>query len=822
MYADNMPSFQWHLDMSDKTFHCDTKINDILGLHADEKMTIAQLLGKIDKRQVERVKVALTNAIHDIRPFKSRIIFTGEHKNRYLIDFEIVSSSKNSISGKITFLLLFPTQSQETELLNLLFKNGSKGFVLASSDHIILMVNKALCVASGYSEGELIGQHTNIFKSGEYTKEFYIELWNKVDLNESWHGELIMLSKTGKIYSNEVHLQRVQLSDNSYFYLSASHKITDLSNTSNSDDDKGKVISSVMSKINYIAALQSVYKNITPEQTIVMASFNIKMLQKTNATTKIWLISQRFNKISNNNAAVIGTLNIDSFNDSVFSIFWIESKGIDHINKILHATLCELAGQHFEDDLSLSSIINMGVSVLNIDAQSPEQLIKNSMQVLVANPMLNESTFSYFDARLSKRFDNRKILALQLREALDHKQISVFYQPIISIPLLHIVGFEALARFNLKTDIEYDTQLLIQIAEEYNWIDEVDSIVANIALKDLNIIQDEYNQPNLGMSINRSLVNDTISKCSLEQTILILESSNVNFNKITIELIESARFANVGQQKQWVEKLKKMGTKIAIDDFGQGSASFDYLEMLPIDYIKIASNFISGLTLNSRKYSVIVAITNLAHKIGAKIIAEGVETETELTLLSRANVDQVQGYLFAKPTSLGALIKNKDKCFPSHLKPLIYNETVSTVRDIALKSFSTIDMDDRLDLVIKKMESTDVDYLVILEKTLYQGILIRADIDAAISPYLGTKVEQMRDLTTLDKRVHQVMKNIIHSLHIDSPISKAEQLFLDFPKAIIILFETEGTCVAVTTIEELLRNKLKIDNHENIDDSYFI
>ena len=822
MYADSLPSFDWRVDISDKSFYCDSKMNAILGLPNDQNMSIAQLLGRIDERQRQKVKDSLSRTLQNNKPFTMRVILAGDGE-RYLIDFEIISCVKGSIVGKIVFLLLFPTQAQELELLNLLFKNGNTGFIVAGSDHTILMVNKAYCMASGYSEGELIGQHGSILKSGGYNKKFYTELWNKVDLNKSWSGELLAKTKAGKRYIHEVHLKRLELLDNSHFYFSTSNKIEGSSNKLSNDASTDTVVSSVLSKKKYLAMLGSAFENLSSDNTIVMASFQINMLQKRDPATKSWLIAQRFNSLSHK--GVIGELNKDSLHESVFSLFWVEPKGVDYIDKMLLKTLKELTGEQTGDDLSLSSIINMGVSVLNIDAQSPSQLIKNSMQTLTAHPMLNDSALFYFDVRLSKRFDDRKILASLLKVAIDEKQIVVFYQPIICIPLLRTVGFEALVRFNLKTKIKYDTQLLIEIAEDYNWIDQVDHLVTEVALRDLMVMQKEFNRPNLGMSINRSLVNDKISKCSLEETISILESTEVNLKNITIELLESARFANAGQQKLWVEKLQKMGAKIAIDDFGKGFASFDYIESLPIDYIKIASDFISGLTEHSRKYSVIEAITKLAHKIGAKVIAEGVETEEELILLSRANVDEVQGYLFAKPTNLEELIKNKDKTFSAHLKPLVYNETartVKTVRDIALKSFSTIEMDNRLELVVEKMNAANIDYFVVLEKELYQGILYRTDINAALSPYLGTKGEKHRDLLTLDKRVHQVMKNMMHSLHIDTPISKAEQLFLDFPKAIIILFEIEGTCIGVTTIEELLRNKLKVSTHEDLVDDYYI
>lgn len=800
-YADELPSFEWNFDISKQYFQCDNQINSVLGLPKNQNMTLAQLLQKIDVRQIDKVKQALNKAFQEKKPFIKRVILTG-NEDRYLADFEIVSSDERSISGKVSFILLFPSEKQETELLRSLFSNGSRGYLLAASDHTILMVNETFCTASGYSEGELIGQHASILKSGKYSKEFYTELWRKVDKNKLWVGELFTQSKTNEIYTHEVSLERIDLLDHSHFYFSSTRKKELATTHLISAEQEDKFVSSVQNKTNYIAELTKAYDELSAGNTIVVATFSIKMFQDIGATNVNWLVSQRFNMLPNKGA-------IGALNSREFSIFWVESKGVDKVNQMLLKTLSVLTGERIEDDFSLVSVVNMGISILDIDAKSPDQLLKNSMQTLNVNPILNKSEVFYFDARLTKRFDNRKTLASLLKKALELGNITVLYQPIVSIPLMRTVGFEALVRFDLNTTIEYNTQTLIEIAEEYNWIDQLDHLVTDIALLDLVTIQKECGRSDLAMSINRSLMNDKVAKCSLEETIAIIESCKVNFGNITIELIESAQFASIDKQKLWVEKLQKMGVKIAIDDFGNGFSSFDYLDSFPVDYIKIARNFITGLMPNSRKYAMIEAMTQLAHKIGAKVVAEGVETEAELLLLSQIHVDEVQGYLFSKPQDLTELLKDKNLPFPKHLKPLLINEVTSTVRKITQSTFSTIDMDDRLSKAQEKIKLENCDYLVVLENNHYQGILFSADVDAALSPYLYSKAVQKRDTLTLEKRVHQVMKKNLQALHIDSPMVKAEHIFLAFPKAVIILFETEGKCVGVTTIDKLLRYSLK-------------
>jgi len=319
-------------------------------------------------------------------------------------------------------------------------------------------------------------------------------------------------------------------------------------------------------------------------------------------------------------------------------------------------------------------------------------------------------------------------------------------------------------------------------------------MVTKIALNALPQLQQHFSCPDITMSINRSLANDKKTQSCLQETLNVLKESNADLSKVIIELTESAVFQDIDQQAVWVQKLRDLGVKIANDDFGTGYSSFTYINKLPISYIKIDRSFVSNLTLNSHEYTRIEMQCTFAHKIGAKVIAEGVETKDELALLSRAKVDQLQGSLLGRTISLADILAQKTRTYSKDLKELIYSETCNTLREVTIKVFSINTPEQRLASIKVKIENADLSHVLIMENRKCIGILHSADMYAALSPYLGTKAEQHRDTLTLDKRAHQIMKKEFHSLNINTSIEETEQIFLGFPRSIIVL-TGEKMCV---------------------------
>jgi EAL domain-containing protein (putative c-di-GMP-specific phosphodiesterase class I) len=146
---------------------------------------------------------------------------------------------------------------------------------------------------------------------------------------------------------------------------------------------------------------------------------------------------------------------------------------------------------------------------------------------------------------------------------------------------------------------------------------------------------------------------------------------------LEVELTESTAMQNAEEAIVVMGKLKALGVRIAIDDFGTGHSSLSYLKRLPIDVLKIDRSFITGLPSNENDASITKAIITMAHSLGLKVVAEGVETEQQLRFLAENGCDQAQGFLFSRPVSAGEIARITDATprQPGHLHEAAYGHS---------------------------------------------------------------------------------------------------------------------------------------------------
>lgn len=790
---------KWKFELKNRSFQFDPLLLPFLGYPESKKLSLAQFFNCFDEAQTKEITSAFKHVLATKERFERSTLINGV-ENRYLVNLSIYFTESNGglVEGDIEYLRAFPSIDLENTFFRKIFINSETGRMLATSDHTIISVNKVFCKELGYQPHELVGQHARILKSGYYEPEFYKKLWETVDTAKVWRGELLAIDNKKEVYAREVKIERFELDDGDHFYFTNSIQLDVASALLGEQVASDIKNANLPDKAKYTESLLKCYEEMSTEKTIVVATFSISWMQKISDFTACWLIAQRFQLARNS-----GTLGLIS--KGIYSLYWIEDKNPDKIDTLLRKLLTTYSHGFDDSGFDFFSTVSIGVSILGVDAKNPTQLISHSTQTLIANPSGEHSSLYYFDRRLATRFDRHHVLSTLLKKALTEKAVDVYYQPIVEIPSLKIKEFEALCRIHLDTDIDYDTQELINIAETHNWIDDVDEMVTQKALEALPKIQKHYQSADIAMAINRSLANDRVSHCCLEDTINILLASKVNLKNITIELTESAIFENFEEQKQWVEELQKHGVKIAIDDFGTGYSSFAYLNNLPVNFIKIDRSFVTGITLDSNEYAMVEMLCKLAHKIGAKVIAEGVETSDDLALLSRAKVDFLQGYLFSRPVSLETILSTPPKPFSQALLNILQHDQASTLYDICVKDFIAAASDNRLSMLKKQFDSNEEKFCIIIDNKKCSGVLYRDDYYAATSPYIGTKGEQKRDLLTLERRMHQVMDKEFYCLHVDSDIDLAEQYFADNPYSVIIIVNHNNNCIGITTAQTLMR-----------------
>ncbi|WP_435235339.1 EAL domain-containing protein [Psychromonas sp. PT13] len=795
-------SCHWEYEFLTNRFVCQSDYSSFFGRKEASSLTIEHLFSICHFQQVDTLKENIKKVIKT-QEGTTEYIFVNGTDGVYLTKVVLTYNKDTtaSIIGVLHIIQKIPLEFQGASLLRLFFEKSNRGLIVVNAAYIIIFANELFCESSGYSQLELIGQNLSILDSGEYTSEYYKKLYEKVNSEKIWTGELLSKNKQGQIYAQQTDIQKVVQENGDYFYGIKS-ELLDISNYSLIH--KRKVgynrKSAILNKKEFTENTQKEYKKLTNTETIVMAAFVVKTQQKITDDSVKWLISNRFD--SSGQGGHLGLIN-----DDVFVFCQVVEKNIEQVDILLSRMLKELTVSE-SSDLDVISNIKMAASILFVDSNSIQQLLTHSVQKLLATPFAEKSLITYFDRRLAKRFNRRQLLAKLIKSALNKGDIEVYYQPVVNIRNMKVSKFEALFRITLDTEMDYDTLEVIAIAEENNWVAQIDSLVNKQALIDLSRLQKYYGDKTLGISLNRSLANDNHSFSCLENAYNTLKNMDMSTTPVILELAEYAFFEDFDKQKTWIEKLQKMGVRIALDDFGAGSSSLSHLNNISVDFIKIDRSFVRNLTLESNEFQIIKMLCKLTHKIGGKVIATGVETVDELQLVAKAKVDSVQGYLFSKPLSIQALLSTPQIVVNETFRKIIHKEFDTSVKDIMKHEFVRIGCEDRLDLARDIMSENETDYLIVIEDHICMGVLYKADLEATLSPYIGTKSENARDLATLNKRVHQIMDKNFYAVDIDSPIDQVEEIFLNKPNSIIVVTgKNSKICHGVVIINDFLNYK---------------
>jgi EAL domain-containing protein (putative c-di-GMP-specific phosphodiesterase class I) len=256
--------------------------------------------------------------------------------------------------------------------------------------------------------------------------------------------------------------------------------------------------------------------------------------------------------------------------------------------------------------------------------------------------------YQYFTASMQESAQVRMRLVNDLREALEKSQFEVVYQPIVELSSGIIHKAEALIRWRhpvrgLISPIDF-----ISAAEDMGMMAAIGNWVFHEAAKQVAYWRKKYH-PDFQISVNISPVQFKKEGIDLPMWLAHLKNIDLPGHGIAVEITEGLLLDTSPKVKDQFLMLRDAGIEVALDDFGTGYSSLSYLKKFDIDYIKIDKIFVSNLEADSDDLALCEAIIVMAHKLGIKVIAEGVETEKQRNLLFDAKCDYVQGYLFSKP-----------------------------------------------------------------------------------------------------------------------------------------------------------------------------
>jgi len=298
-------------------------------------------------------------------------------------------------------------------------------------------------------------------------------------------------------------------------------------------------------------------------------------------------------------------------------------------------------------DQEIYARTSIGISVFPDDGPSADDLLKHADSALAQAKREGRDCYQFFTAALNARAFKRLTVEMHLRRALDRDQFMVYFQPKLRASDLAVVGFEALVRWMHPDLGRVSPAEFIPIAEETGLIVPIGEWVLGHAASQL-VAWDQAGRARSKCAVNLSAMQFRVK--DLHQRLArVVTDCGLDASRIDLELTESVLMEDGQAAIRTLHELKSHGFGVAVDDFGTGYSSLSYLKRLPIDVLKIDQSFVRELGTGGEDAAIVSTIISMARSLNLKVVAEGVELQTQLDFLRAQGCDELQGFLFSPP-----------------------------------------------------------------------------------------------------------------------------------------------------------------------------
>jgi len=542
---------------------------------------------------------------------------------------------------------------ENMQLASMVYLNSGEAMMVTDADGVIITINPAFTELTGYSAEEVIGQTPHILNSGRQAPAFYDAMWHKLKNRGFWQGEIWNKRKNGEIYAEWLTINSIYKDDGTCYRRVA--LFSDIT-----DKKKAEELIWIQANFDPLTGLpnrrmfndrlsQEIKKAHREELPLALMFIDLDRFKEINDalghSMGDHLLREAAHRLS---SCVRETDTVARLGGDEFTIIITALEDTASIERIARDILRKLSSPfHLEGEILYISA-SIGITFYPNDSTDIEELRKNADQAMYAAKHHGRNRFNYYTPTMRDLAQERMGLSNDLQIALDEKQFRVYYQPIVDLGDGSIRKAEALIRWQHPERGLINPCEFIAIAEETGRILEIGDWVFHQAALQVKCWRQRY-RSDFQVSVNKSPIQLQNDESLYMGWIEQLSQLELPGDSMVIEITESLLLDNRQIVNDKLLLFRDVGIQVAIDDFGTGYSSLAYLKMYDIDYLKIDQSFVRNLRSESSDMVVCEAIIAMAHKLGMKVIAEGVETEAQRALLIAAGCDYGQGFLFSKP-----------------------------------------------------------------------------------------------------------------------------------------------------------------------------
>jgi diguanylate cyclase (GGDEF)-like protein/PAS domain S-box-containing protein len=545
---------------------------------------------------------------------------------------------------------------QELRIAAITFES-QEGMLVADADGIILRVNAAFTAQTGYGADEVIGLKVGLLKSGRHDAEYYRAMWEALNNDGYWQGEIWNRRRDGEIYPVWLTITAVTDSGGRLTHYVGTY--SDITERKEAEE-----------RIRHLAF----YDPLTglPNRRLLLDRLQ-QSLAGSNRSGRhgalLFIDLDNFKTLNDTQGHVVGDMLLTEVaqrlqgcvreGDTVARLGGDEFVVLldDLSNEQSHsAAQAEAVGEKIFAAVNQPYLLrgrehhstpSIGVSLFLGHRESSEELLKRADLAMYQAKSAGRNTIRFFDPAMQAAVEQRAEMEVDLRHALEQQQFALHYQIQLDSDG-HVRGAEALLRWTHPRRGAIGPSEFVPLAEETGLILPIGRWVLETACAQLKQWESHPQSRDLKLAVNIS-ARQFRHPDFTEQVRTVLARSGADPSRLKMELTETLVLDDIDDTVRKMGDLKALGCRFSLDDFGTGYSSLAYLRRLPLDELKIDQSFVRDITIDSNDDAIVRAIIAMAHSLGLDTVAEGVETEVQRHFLHRYGCNAFQGYLFGRP-----------------------------------------------------------------------------------------------------------------------------------------------------------------------------
>ena len=541
---------------------------------------------------------------------------------------------------------------------------SQEGMSITDAGGVFLRVNSAFTNITGYSPDEVIGQNSNILKSGRHDENFYAAMRESLRETGFWEGEIWNRRKNGEIYPEHQTITAVKSTEGKVTnYVST---LTDITLTKAAEDEiKHLAFYDPLTRLpnrrllldRLRQALSSIGRSGRTGALLFIDLDNFKTLNDTLGhdigDILLQQVASRL-ELCVREGDTVARLGGDEFVVMLEELSKNSFEAAEQAKAVGNKILTTLNQSYQLSSHEYHNTPSIGITLFNTGLQEIDELMKQADIAMYQSKKAGRNTLHFFDPEMQESINNRAIIERELRCALVKRQFRLYYQIQMKEAEEGVFcpcGAETLIRWNHPTRGLVSPMEFIPLAEETGdilaigqWVLEqacdqlmkwqADELTCDFVLA-VNVSAKQFRQPNF-----------------VNQVQAVLQSFNINPKLLKLELTESLLLEDIEKTIATMNALKAIGIQFSLDDFGTGFSSLQYLKRLPLDQLKIDQSFVRDIASDSSDKAIVCTVIAMAQSLDLNVIAEGVETKEQLAFLMNNSCYHFQGYLFGKPVPI--------------------------------------------------------------------------------------------------------------------------------------------------------------------------